>query len=403
MHHQLPNGLRIICQQNSSDVVYCGYVIAAGTRDEEPQDTGMAHFLEHMSFKGTERRRAYHINNYLERVGGDLNAFTNKQETVYHATVLRRDFPRAAELLTDIVFHSLYPQREIDREVEVICDEIDSYQDSPSELIFDEFEAMLFEGHPLGRDILGRKERLRQYRTEDARRYADRYYRVSNATFFLYGNVDFQRVVRRLERLTADLPAAPVLRRDIPLPSYRPQMREVHRDTHQAHVIVGARAVGGCDERRFALSLLNNILGGPGMNSRLTASLRERAGLVYTVDSYLYVYPDTGVWETYFGCDKADVARCLRMVERELRRLADAPLSPAALSAAKQQLIGQMGIGADNNENFALTLGKTFAHYAVAYDPAETARRIQALTAQQLQAAAADFFRPDRLTTLVYK
>ena len=184
----LPNGLRIVWQHKASPVVYCGYVIAAGTRHEEPKDLGMAHFLEHMSFKGTERRRAYHINNYLERVGGDLNAFTNKLETVYHATVLKKDFARAADILTDIVFHSQYPQHEIEREVEVICDEIDSYEDSPSELIFDEFEAMLFEGHPLGRDVLGSKRRLREYSTSDARRFAERYYRAPLATFFVYGD-----------------------------------------------------------------------------------------------------------------------------------------------------------------------------------------------------------------------
>lgn len=398
----LSNGLRIVWQHKASPVVYCGYVIAAGTRHEEPKDLGMAHFLEHMSFKGTERRRAYHINNYLERVGGDLNAFTNKLETVYHATVLKKDFARAADILTDIVFHSQYPQHEIEREVEVICDEIDSYEDSPSELIFDEFEAMLFEGHPLGRDVLGSKRRLREYSTSDARRFAERYYRAPLATFFVYGDVSFASVKRYVQRLTADLDGSPVCLTPQPLPPYRPQERTVHRDTHQAHVMLGARAVGGRDERRFALSLLNNILGGPGMNSRLTASLRERAGLVYTVDSYLFAYPDTGVWEVYFGCDKKDVARCLRMVRREIERLIEKPLSAAALAAAKKQLVGQMGIGADNNENYALTLGKTFAHFGVVYDPEETARRINALTAEDLQRAAAEFFSPSRLTTLVY-
>lgn len=404
-------GLQVVLAANGSDVIHCGYVVRAGTRHEAPADTGLAHFIEHMSFKGTARRRACHISNGLERVGGDLNAYTNKQETVYQATVLRPDFGRAADLLTDIVFHSTYPQHEMEREAEVVCDEIDSYKDSPADLIFDEFEAMIFAGHPLGRDILGTAERLRTYRTADALRFARRWYRPDNAVFYVSGRLDFGRLVRRMERLTAgleaerpapppgSLPAAPLLP---PYPAAELE-RTVRRDTHQAHVLIGSRAYGGTDPRRHALYLLNNILGGPGMNSRLNLRLREKAGLVYSVDACLSTYPDTGLWNVYFGCDAADIGRCRRLVLAELRRLAERPLSPAQLAAAKKQLCGQIGISRDNAENYALAVGKGFAHYGEPYDPDRLCARIQDLTAAELQETAAEAYAPGRLTTLIYR
>ena len=410
--HTLPNGLRLIHEHSDSAVVYCGYVIKAGTRHEEEADSGMAHFIEHMSFKGTERRRSFHIANGLERVGGDLNAFTNKQETVYHATVLRNDFVRAAELLTDIVFRSTYPQHEIDREVEVICDEIDSYLDTPSELIFDEFESMVFAGSPLGRDILGSAERLRTYRTADALRFARKWYRPENAVFFVYGNLDFNKIVKTLEKQTHDLSdeigtnEPQVLFIDTPasaFPPYSPQIRETHRDTHQAHVLIGARTFGGNDPHRFALLLLNNILGGPGMNSRLNMSLREKAGLVYSVDAYLSSYPDTGLWNVYFGCDTGDVERCRRLVERELRRFIDNPLTPTQLAAAKKQLKGQVGISCDASESYALALGKTYAHYGIHRNVDDILQRIDEITAADVQQTAAKVYAPEQLSTLIYR
>ncbi len=410
--HTLSNGLRIIHEHADSEVVYCGYVVKAGTRHEEAADAGMAHFIEHMSFKGTARRRSFHIANGLERVGGDLNAFTNKQETVYHATVLRNDFGRAVDLLTDIVFRSTYPQHEIDREVEVICDEIDSYLDSPSELIFDEFEAMVFADSPLGRDILGTAERLRSYRTADALRFARKWYRPENAVFFVYGNLDFHKVVRAVEKHTADLSDETAKNESLlntnfatgsEFPPYRPQTRESHRDTHQAHVLIGARTFGGSDPRRFALLLLNNMLGGPGMNSRLNMALREKAGLVYSVDSYVSSYPDTGLWNVYFGCDTHDVQRCRRLVERELRRFIDAPLTPTQLAAAKKQLKGQVGISCDASESYALALGKTYAHYHIHRNVSDILQRIDEITIADVQQTAAEVYAPDRLSTLIYR
>lgn len=405
--HTLPCGLRIIHEPSASPVLYCGYVVLAGTRHEDEADSGMAHFIEHLSFKGTTHRRACHIVNGLERVGGDLNAYTTKQETVYYATVLKDDFKRAADLLTDIVFHSTFPQAEIDKEVEVICDEIDSYKDSPSEIIFDEFESLMYPGQPLGRDILGNAERLRQYTTADALRFTHRYYHPQNAVFYVYGDVPFAQIVRTLERLLppTDFAAftAPALSSIPPQPQITAQERIVSKGTHQAHVLIGAPTFAGTDARRFALLLLNNMLGGPGMNSRLSLSLREKAGLVYSIDSYLNTYPDTGFWNVYFGCDAHDVGRCRRLLLRELRRFIERPLSDSQLAAAKKQLCGQVVISTDAAESYALALGKTFAHYGTHRNVSALCSRIREITAADVQQVAAEIYAYDRLTTLIYR
>lgn len=405
--HTLPCGLRIIHEPSASPVLYCGYVVLTGTRHEDEADSGMAHFIEHLSFKGTTHRRACHIVNGLERVGGDLNAYTTKQETVYYATVLKDDFKRAADLLTDIVFHSTFPQAEIDKEVEVICDEIDSYKDSPSEIIFDEFESLMYPGQPLGRDILGNAERLRQYTTADALRFTHRYYHPQNAVFYVYGDVPFAQIVRTLERLLppTDFAAftAPALSSIPPQPQITAQERIVSKGTHQAHVLIGAPTFAGTDARRFALLLLNNMLGGPGMNSRLSLSLREKVGLVYSIDSYLNTYPDTGFWNVYFGCDAHDVGRCRRLLLRELRRFIERPLSDSQLAAAKKQLCGQVVISTDAAESYALALGKTFAHYGTHRNVSALCSRIREITAADVQQVAAEIYADDRLTTLIYR
>ncbi len=403
MIHTLPNGLRIIYEHRDAPVVYCGYVVCCGTRHEDAADSGMAHFIEHMTFKGTQRRRSHHITNCLERVGGDLNASTSKQETVYTATVLRKDVARAIDLLSDIVFHSTYPQAEIDREVEVICDEIDSYLDSPAELIFDEFESMLFDQHPLGRDILGQAQRLRTYTTADAQRFARQYYVPANCAFYIYGNVNFKQVVSLLERATADVPSGTLPAKPIVPHVYVPMHRQVDKQTHQAHVVLGAPTFGADDDRRFALLLLNNILGGPGMNSRLNTSVREKAGLVYSIDSYLNTYPDCGFWNIYFGCDPKDVRRCINLVHRELNKLVTTPLTQQQLRAAKQQLIGQIGISCDSSEGYAIALGKTFAHYGVHRDVQNICSEVEAVTPELLQKVAQEVYDPTRITSLIYQ
>lgn len=342
--HTLSNGLRIIHLPSTSPVVYCGYQIQAGSRDELPGEEGLAHFCEHTTFKGTSRRRAWHILNSLESVGGDLQAYTTKESTVYYAAILHDHIARAVDLLTDIVFHSTYPQAELDKEVEVICDEIESYNDTPSELIYDEFENHLFQGHPLGHSILGTAEGVRSFTQAEAQRFAHRHYRPDNAIFFAYGDISFSRLIRLLEKAQVGQSAAPAIQhtQSAELPHHdflqEPRTLIIPKHTHQAHVMTGTLACNVHDARRMPLYLLNNILGGPGMNAKLNLALREHHGLVYTVESNLTTYSDLGYWSIYYGCDVHDIDRCRRLVHRELQHFIDHPLSPSQLRAAKSRL-----------------------------------------------------------------
>ena len=408
----LPNGLRIIHLPSTSPVVYCGYQIAAGTRHELAGEEGLAHFCEHVTFKGTERRNALQIINALEKLGGELNAFTNKEDTTFYAAIHRDHFSKAVNLLTDIVFHSQYPQTEIDKEVDVICDEIESYNDSPAELIYDEFENILFEGHPLGHNILGQAEQLRTYTTEDALRFTRRHYRPDNAVFFVYGDVEFRRVVRLVEGIMGAIGPMSPMSPMSPIGPIRPisPMRPIgcqtitrQKGTHQAHVIMGCRAYDINHPRRIALYLMNNLLGGPGMNSLLNLSLRERNGLVYTVESSMVSYSDTGLWTVYFGCDPHDVNRCCRLVRHQLDRLIEKPLSRSQLATAKQQIKGQIAIACDNRENFALDFGRSFLHNGKEKDLDRLFRQIDAVTAEEIQQVANELFDPEKMTTLIYR
>ena len=400
--HTLPNGIRIIHAPNQSAVAYCGFAIDAGTRDEAVNEQGMAHFVEHLIFKGTQKRHAWHILNRMEHVGGDLNAYTNKEETVVYSAFLAEHFPRAVELLADIVFHSTFPQTEIDKEVEVIIDEIQSYEDSPCELIFDDFEELIFPHHPLGRNILGKPDLLHQFKSEDALRFTNRYYQPNNMIFFVQGNIEFKRVVKLVEKATANLSSnTSTFERKRP-EIYIPRTLTLHRDTHQAHVMIGSRGYDAHNEKRTALYLLNNILGGPGMNSRLNVSLRERSGLVYNVEANLTSYTDTGVFCIYFGTEHKDVDRCIRLVKKELKKLCDKPLSPIQLAAAKKQIIGQIGVARDHAENTALGMAKTFLHYHKMDDPQDIFQRIEALTAKELWEVSNEMFAEENLSSLIY-
>jgi len=430
--HTLPNGLRIIHLPSTSRVVYCGYQIAAGTRNELVGEEGMAHFCEHMTFKGTEKHNAIQIINALEGLGGELNAFTNKEDTTFYAAISKEHFSQAVNILTDIVFHSLYQQHEIDKEVEVICDEIESYNDSPAELIYDEFENILFEGHPLGHNILGKAEQLRTYTTEDALRFVRRYYRPENAIFFAYGDVDFGKLVKSLE-FKVDSSCVPSVASafaitcvpsvaseqsssvemitptaDIPsinnkLSTISSQLITKELGTHQSHVMLGTRAYDVHHPLRIPLYLLNNILGGPGMNARLNLSLRERNGLVYTVESTMVNYSDSGVWCIYFGCDPKDVKKCLRLVRRELDKVMQRPLSATQLRNAKRQLKGQIAIACDNHEQFALDFGKSFLHYGWEKDITHLYESIDKVTAEDIQKVANELFTTNRLITLIFR
>ena len=443
--YTLDNGLRIIHLPSDSQVVYCGYQINAGTRNEEPGEEGLAHFCEHVTFKGTERRKAWHILNCLESVGGDLNAYTNKEGTVYYSAILKEHIARAVDLLSDIVFHSVYPQAEIDKEVEVICDEIESYNDSPAELIYDEFENILFKGSPLGHNILGTAEQVRAFKTEDALRFTQKLYRPDNAIFFAYGDIDFKKLVKLIQKAlgecpkgrelacsadckSAETPTEERIAEETPTGETPTEEMEagdanhkvqsskfnvqskvagqtivMQKNTQQAHVMIGTRAYDVNDDRRMPLYLLNNMLGGPGMNAKLNLALREHNGLVYTVESTMVSYGDTGTWSIYFGCDEHDVKRCLRLVRKELDKFMQKPLSDAQLKAAKKQIKGQIGVACDNRENFALDFGKSFLHYGWEKNVDRLYEQVDEITTAQIQAVAQELFDKDRLTTLIFK
>ena len=402
----LDNGPRIVLIPSATDVVYAGIAVAAGTRHELDTESGMAHLVEHMTFKGTPHLSSVQILNRMESVGGDLNAYTGKEETIYYATFLRQHLRRAVPLLLDIVFNSTYPQEELEKEREVVIDEIESYNDSPAELIYDDFEALLFAGHPLGRSILGDASLLRRHTAEDLRRFVRRNYRADRAVLFVKGNVGIGELCRTLPRPCRCQPAQPS---DHPaaatsLAATQPAATTVlDRHTHQTHVLMGARAYAATDPRHIGLCLLSNLLGGPAMNSRLSLALRERTGLVYTVESTLTAYTDTGVWGVYFGCDHGDLDRCRRLVRRELQRLCEAPLAPRTLVAAKRQLKGQLGVGADNFESVALAAAKHYLHSGRLLSLEQRLRQIDDLDSAQLHAIALEVMNPDRLTTLIYQ
>ena len=400
----LDNGLRIIHLPNTSKIAYCGYQIKAGTRNEKPGDEGLAHFCEHVTFKGTQTHTSTTIINKLESVGGDLNAFTNKEDTVFYSAIPVEHFAKAVDVLSDIVFYSIFPQAEIDKEVEVICDEIESYNDSPAELIYDEFENLVFKGHPLGHNILGSADRVRGFATADAMCFTQQYYRPDNAIFFVYGNIDFKRLVKTLEKLTPKQQQESVVDEALVVTNGKlPELTILNHDTHQAHVMIGNRAYSATHPLRIPLYLLNNMLGGPGMNARLNVILRERRGLVYSVESSMVCYGDTGLWAVYFGCDPHDVNRCVRLVKGEFNRLMEKPLSEKTLAAAKKQIEGQLAVACDNNENFAIDFGKSFLHFGDEKDIEKLYQKIDAVTAEQIQQVAKEIFDKDSLATLVIK
>ena len=447
---QYENGLRLIHIPSPTDVAYCGISIDAGTRDEESGEEGMAHFCEHMMFKGTEKRRAWHIINRMEAVGGDLNAYTNKEETVVYSAFMKEHFERAAELIFDIVFHSTYPQHEIDKECEVIIDEIESYNDSPSELIYDHFENIIFKGSSLGHDILGTEDNVRRFSTEDAVRFRDRLYRPDKMVFFIFGNIDFKKAQKTIAKLAASPVVAPETNSDTnrhgtegndctdmedekgctkgqvgretkqdersdadkgsdtstcdPALTNSPTAGThiEQRGTHQAHVMIGRTGYGSKSDKRIALYFLNNLIGGPGMNSRLNIALREHTGLVYTVESILTNYTDTATWGIYFGCDAKDVDRCLKLIRKELDKLMDKPLNEKELKAAIKQIKGQIGVACDNFENYALDTAKAYLHYNRFEGVEDTFRHLEQLTPAILQEVAKEMFDPAKLTTLIF-
>lgn len=384
----LGNGLRAVCRRTHSAVSYIGVFIGAGSRDEEPSRHGLAHFVEHTIFKGTRHRRAWHISNRMESVGGELNAYTSKEETMVYTNAPAGYAERAIELLSDLIGDSIFPEEEIEREREVVIEEINSYLDSPGDAVYDDFEELIYAGSDLSHNILGNPDSVRALGSNDCRAFLDRWYTPGNMVIYVADPSDPETVARLLERHFGRLhfPDTP-RHREIP-PVCAPFDLTRDRDGHQAHTVIGTRIFGRDDSRRFALLLLNNYLGGPCMNSRLNRELREQRGLVYTVDSNVSLMSDCGLWTVYFGSDASNADKCRRLIARELDRVAQSTMSPRLFDSIREQYCGQLTVGSDNRENAAMSMAKSLMYFGRVHTLEEIAARIRAVTPQQLREVA---------------
>ena len=401
--HTLSNGLRIIHLPTNSQVAYCGFAVNAGARDEQTHEHGLAHFVEHTLFKGTRKRKAWHILNRMENVGGELNAYTSKESTFIYAIFMDKDFKRAVELMSDLIINSQFPENELKKECEVIIDEIQSYEDSPSELIFDDFENLLFDGHPLGHHILGKKSTLKSFDTGNGKSFLEHFYVAENMVFFSMSQHDFKQILKIAEHYLMQIPSrkTPILREKPPV--VLPQHIQKKKQTHLSHVIIGGRTYDMYDKNRYPLFLLNNIVGGPGMNSRLNVLLREKNGLVYQIESNITSYTDTGVFTIYFGTDPKNRERAISLVEKEIASLRSNKLTTTRLAAAKKQAIGQLGIAGDNKESLFLGLGKSFLHYNRYETLPEVIAKIEQITAEQILETANEILYPNKIFRLIYE
>ena len=400
-YHTLPNELRLVHVNTANQVAWCGLAVNAGSRDENEGHYGLAHFVEHTIFKGTTHRRAWHILNRMERVGGELNAYTTKEGTMLYSVFPHQHLSRAVDLLADLVQWSVFPQSELDRERDVVLEEAASYRDTPSDAVYDDFEDLLFAGSELGHNILGRKEDLENLSREDCMHYLKKLYVPANMAFFSVGPDSPDRVFRLAEKAFGPMSHEMEPRRRTVPPHVDPFRRTINIGTHQAHTIVGARVPDMNHPLRYALMLLNNILGGPGMNSLLNVELRERRGYVYTVESTLTMLSDCGWMEIYLGCDHDDVRSSLRVIERITSRLGQELLPERRLDAYKRQYCGQLVVAAESTEYLAMSAGRGLLYRGRVATIDDTIARIQEVTPEQI-AQAAEFLRGDALSSLTF-
>lgn len=401
--HILKNGLKIIHQQVPNKAAYCGLIINAGSRDEREEEAGIAHFIEHVIFKGTAKRKAYHILSRLEDVGGEQNAYTTKEDTCIYASFLPKDYERALELFSDIVFDSVFPQKEIEKEKEVVIDEINSYKDSPGELIFDDFEELIFEGDPIGRSILGKEENVRSFTRENILDFVRRNYHPRRMVISSVGDIAFEKLVRLCEKYFGNIAADDTVNERKTPHLYQPRFKRLEKDTYQNHCIIGSRAYSYREEKRLPLSLLVDILGGSGMNSRLNLNIREKHGLAYNIEAAYTPYSDTGIFTVYFGCDAADLEKCIKLCKREMENLYKEPLRQGQLRKIRTQTIGQLILSAENYENTMLSIGKSFLVYNKVESIEAICEKIEKIDALVLQEVASEIFDTNRQSVLIYK
>ncbi len=400
--YTLKNGIRIIHKNTDSPVAHLGVIINTGSRDEKKNEHGLAHFIEHSVFKGTKKRKSFHILSRIEGVGGELNAYTTKEETVLYSTFLNEYYERAAELLGDILLNSTYPQKELEREKEVVYEEINSYKDSPSELIFDEFDELVFDGHPIARNILGTKANLKKFNRNSILNFIENNYHTDQIVISSVGNYNFDSLVQLLDKYFGETPEKVRKNSRKGFRNYKPEKRMIEKETFQAHCVMGNIAYDIQHKKRIVMVLLNNILGGQAMNSRLNLALRERRGMAYNVESSYSPYTDTGLFNVYFGTDKENLDKALSLVQKEFQILRDKQMGAIQLSKAKKQLIGQIAISTESHEDLMLAIGKSY----LLYDKVDPLRvvfnKIEAITAKDLLDVANFSLDKKQMSTLVY-
>lgn len=398
----LKNGIRIVHQEVNSPVSHFGVLINTGSRDEAENEQGIAHFIEHVIFKGTKNRKAFHILNRIEDVGGELNAYTTKEETAVYATFLSEYYQRSVELISDILFNSVFPAKELEREKEVVFEEINSYKDSPSELIFDEFEEILFDGHPIARNILGIPEQIKTFNKDSILKFMEGNYHTDQMVLSSIGNIPMSKIIRLAEKYFGEVPQNIRTKKRLDEYNYRPETRVIQKDTFQAHCVVGNIAPNIYSQQRMPMVLLNNILGGQSMNSRLNMALRERNGMAYNVESSYTGYSDTGEFSIYFGTDKENLDQAQALVYKELRKIQESAMGIIQLSRAKKQLIGQLAISTENREDLMLSIGKSMLFFNQV-DPMEAVfRKIESIEAKEIMEIARQVFDGTTNSTLIY-
>ncbi|MCX6267733.1 MAG: pitrilysin family protein [Bacteroidetes bacterium] len=399
----LPNGIRLVHHPVQNQVSHCGIFIHAGSRDETDAEHGIAHFIEHTIFKGTEKRNVFQVLNRLENVGADLNAYTTKEETCIYASFLSEHYERTLELFQDVFFHSTFPEKELEREKQVVMDEIRSYQDTPDEQIFDDFEDLVFAGHPLGKNILGTAKSLKKLKQKDILNFMHRNYRFDEVVIASAGKIEFKKLVRLVTKYFSDHPCRGESHPRIPFRNYNPFDKSIKKRTSQVHCILGVPAYEYSHRQRIPLALLNNMLGGPVMNSRLSLALRERNGLTYNNESNYSAYSDAGIIHIYFGTDPAQYEKALTIVHQELKHLREERLSKVQLHVIKKQIVGQLAIAQESNLATMLAIGKSYL-LQNRFDPmGKIIERIQATTSEELIEIANEIFDPEKLSLLTFK
>ncbi|PJB15642.1 MAG: peptidase M16 [Flavobacteriales bacterium CG_4_9_14_3_um_filter_32_8] len=399
---ELDNGIRIIHKPTKNEVAHCGFIIDTGSRDEDIATNGITHFIEHAIFKGTKKRKAFHILNRIDNVGGEINAFTTKENTSIYASFTKMYFERALELLTDILFNSTYPEYEINKEKDVIIDEIFSYQDSPYEQIYDDFEEIIFKEHPLGMNILGTVEGVKKINRTKILDFIKTQYLTSQIVFSVVGDIPFKKIEKLAKKYLNDIPQKNTTTQRYPFNNYQPTQKEITKDISQTHCMIGNVAYPAFDKNKNGLILLNNILGGPAMNSRLNLGIREKYGFTYNIESSYNVFSDIGLFYIYLSTDQKNIAKSIALVNRELKILRDKKISSSQLQKAKQQIIGQIALSEENNCNVMLEMGKSLIVYNKVDGLKETYEKINAITENQLLGIANEIFDENKLSSLTY-